>query len=359
MKEYLFVMGRDPQLSIIELVSYLEARKIQFRVRDYTAEVSLIEAPSLNIASIIKELGGTTKIGVIFDLKTAKFLHDKIKYHIESYESDISKFKEELKKVFKEERVRGQFKNIKGPQDLAKHKILHEGFEFLLFKDKVFKTEAVSNPRSYQDRDLKPYFDEKRTTSVRLVRIMINIAGLKPGDTLLDPYCGTGTVMQEAIILGIKATGLDLDKLTCEGCKRNLHWIRKKYQLRSEWHIINKDAKRLATYVDKVDGVVTEPYLGPFLKKLPTYNSAKKLIDKLTKEYHAVLKQIKLVNQGRTVIVLPVYHTNDGRIIKLPFMELLKKEKFKLYHPIKGFEIPIKYHPPNTKLGREIYILTN
>ncbi len=358
MAEYLFVLGRDPQLSILEIAAYLTSREISFEIKEYTKEVLLLKARPLALKEIIKELGGTQKIGIVFPLAKATFTKDELKYHIEFFgENDEDIFKEELKSILKMEHIKPLHKHIEGPKDLARHRILEEGYEFLVFHDVVYVTEAISNPRSYNERDKKPFFDAKRTISIRLARMLINISGAKPGETLLDPYCGTGTMLQEALMLGIHCIGIDNDKETCEGCNKNLYWIRRTYHTTASWNILTKDARRLATYVDKVDVAVTEPYLGPYLKKLLSYKEAEKITEELTKDYVTLLKQLAMVVQKKIVMITPVYNTQDGRTVKINLKKYLKDTGFQISVPLKGFEIPIKYHPPDTKLGREIWIL--
>ena len=43
----------------------------------------------------------------------------------------------------------------------------------------------------------------------QMIKALINIMGLKPGDTILDPMMGSGTVLIEASLMGIKSVGLD------------------------------------------------------------------------------------------------------------------------------------------------------
>lgn len=40
---------------------------------------------------------------------------------------------------------------------------------------------------------------------------MINISGIKEG-VLLDPFCGIGSILQEAVLMGFDIRGVDIDK---------------------------------------------------------------------------------------------------------------------------------------------------
>lgn len=49
----------------------------------------------------------------------------------------------------------------------------------------------------------------------QLVKGIINVIGLKPGGTLLDPMMGSGTACHEAQLLGVNAIGVDISPFCC------------------------------------------------------------------------------------------------------------------------------------------------
>lgn len=89
----------------------------------------------------------------------------------------------------------------------------------------------------------------------KLARTMINLIGLKEGDIVCDPFCGTGTILLEAESMGIKAVGVDFDEKMCSITKQNLgvNGFNSK--------IINGDFSKFTTFEDKFDAIVTDlPY---------------------------------------------------------------------------------------------------
>ncbi len=59
--------------------------------------------------------------------------------------------------------------------------------------------------------------------STRVARAVVNIAVPQiEGRTLLDPCCGIGTVLVEALSMGIHVTGSDLNPLAVQGARENL-----------------------------------------------------------------------------------------------------------------------------------------
>ena len=89
----------------------------------------------------------------------------------------------------------------------------------------------------------------------KLCRAMINLSGLKEGDTVCDPFCGTGTTLLEAEAMGIHSIGIDFDGKMYEISKENLH----ANGFNSK--VIRDDFTFLKKIQDKFDGLVTDlPY---------------------------------------------------------------------------------------------------
>jgi tRNA (guanine10-N2)-dimethyltransferase len=56
----------------------------------------------------------------------------------------------------------------------------------------------------------------------KTARVMVNLARTRPGDTFLDPFCGTGGLLLEAAGVGCLPVGSDIDLQIMSGCRRNL-----------------------------------------------------------------------------------------------------------------------------------------
>ncbi len=52
-------------------------------------------------------------------------------------------------------------------------------------------------------------FPDRGKFHPQMIKGLINIMGLKPGDTVLDPMMGSGTTVIEAYLMGIKSIGID------------------------------------------------------------------------------------------------------------------------------------------------------
>ena len=84
---------------------------------------------------------------------------------------------------------------------------------------------------------------------------MINLIGLKEGETLCDPFCGTGTTLLESESMGINAIGIDFDENMCQKSKENLEINNYKSK------ILKSDFQELVKISDDFNGIVTDlPY---------------------------------------------------------------------------------------------------
>lgn len=112
----------------------------------------------------------------------------------------------------------------------------------------------------------KKYFEEMKPhkrpffhpgcMSPKLARCMANLARVKEGDTVLDPFCGTGGILIEAGLIGCKVIGCDIDWKMKKGTATNLEYAG---VTDYKTHVV--DVRELEMY-EEVDAVVTDPPYG-------------------------------------------------------------------------------------------------
>ena len=194
-----------------------------------------------------------------------------------------------------------------------------------------------------------------RSMSIRLAKIMINLSQIKKNQTLLDPFCGIGIVLEEGLLQGLNVVGVDIDVNICNSAKENLRWIKTKYNLKNDFEIINGDSRKINRYIKKADAVVSEPYLGPYLKKIPERKVAEVIIKELEEMYYSFLVNLRKIVKGLVVIIVPSIKSKSG-IIKLNFEKVIKNAGFRRYELKENIKFPISYGDEK-KVIREIYVL--
>jgi tRNA (guanine10-N2)-dimethyltransferase len=121
----------------------------------------------------------------------------------------------------------------------------------------------------------------------RMARTLVNIAHAKACDTFLDPFCGTGGILIEADLLGMRAMGCDFDPLMIQGSKVNL----------PSASLLMADATHLPFPDHSIDSIVTDfPY---------GHSVCIKKTDSMDQLYAASLEEIRRVlKKGRRAVVV-------------------------------------------------------
>jgi tRNA (guanine10-N2)-dimethyltransferase len=142
---------------------------------------------------------------------------------------------------------------------------------------------AEVQPKPFVERRprKKPFFHPSAMNS-KLARCMVNLAHAREGAVLVDPFCGTGTTILEATMIGAKAIGMDVQRRMADGAKRNL----KHFGLTAE-AIVIADARKLP--LTKIDCLVTDP---PYGRSATTLKSTtKQLVEAILQSTHPLLQQ--------------------------------------------------------------------
>ena len=392
-KDYVFIPGKNWKLSLAELVSFLENAKIPFAVREFSREFFAVNGMANADDFTIDNFGGIIKIGVVkgvvqtevlkrFFVRKDKTAKNQIRESISSsgfaaqvlskaigkpffgvsvYCTDRSlrglsyrvqrfvgsSIKDELETLgarsdfmgFSGERMFPQLTHV----EVLKKQLIEKEAEMILSVGReqtlIATTTAVHNPFEFQKRDVgKPI--ERRIFAMppRLARIMVNLAGCKPSKTFLDPFCGVGTILLEALLTRARVVGVDLNPWCIRAAKENLEWLTREYELGEvDFAVFQGDARKLSPRLRNVDCIATEPDLGPALRQIPTVAYASKIFAKLEPMYLGFMEDAyKVLNsKGRLVIVTPFFQTRSGEPIATRFTEKVEQIGFKRVFPFK------------------------
>ncbi|MFH1403500.1 MAG: DNA methyltransferase [Candidatus Altiarchaeota archaeon] len=155
-------------------------------------------------------------------------------------------------------------------------------------KDRYYAGIHVERDRSFSFRkpQHRPFF-HPTSMHPKLARALVNIARVKPGDAVLDPFCGTGGILIEAGLMGMKPVGVDIDVRMTEGCMRNLEHYGLSGRIRQG------DALELKG-VD-ADAIVTDP----------PYGRASYSTDRMLESLYRGMakKALELLDPGRRMVI--------------------------------------------------------
>lgn len=414
--EYFFILGKNYLLSVAEIINLLQYQKVNFAVRDLSSKVLILDikgefSPDL----FLSRLGGTVKIGKLQKCEfkatsLAKMINikptGKISFGFSIYPKeeqaqskriedlrfrikDISiKIKQELKNAGRSCRwVVSKEKNLSSVT-VKVNKLVQNGAEIVLLVGQrevlIGKTLAVQEFDEYSSRDYGREYRDTKSGMIppKLAKMMINLAGVNLDGTILDPFCGSGTVVQEALLMGYRGVlGSDISEKAVHDSQKNLEWLGDRFKIKDlRFQVIQKDVAALYSWVKpgSVDAIVTEPYLGPTNLKHAKIKRASELGEikkELVELYAKAFEQFNRVLKpgGRVVMVWPAWQIaanklgGEKELSYLPLIERMTKLGFKKVNVLPkeiinkyGLKLndrkSLVYSRPNQVVFREIWI---
>lgn len=174
----------------------------------------------------------------------------------------------------------GAHVNLKNPDKTFTGIITDEKF---LFGVKL----AEIQPKQFIERrpKKKPFFHPSAMPP-KIARCMVNLAKPKTGELVFDPFCGTGSMIIEAALMGCRVIGLDVQRRMANGAIKNL----KHFAIEAEG-IVVADARKLP--VKEVDCIVTDP---PYGRSASTFRrTTKQLVEEVLTSVNDILKSGKRI----------------------------------------------------------------
>lgn len=248
--KYIAVLGRLPKISLAEIQAIYDSN-----AKLIGPELAVFET---NKAVSIDRLGGSIKLAQIFEGNfrelaeaiNSKKPEGKITIGVSSYalnsnhknkksavENLVRRKAMELKSLLKKLGRNVRVVEARGPEissATAFHNNLGEkpgSEEVILVGSETYLSLGVQNIDKYRERDqMRPARDAKvGMLPPKLAQILINLGGeINESKKVLDPFCGTGVVLQEALILGQPVMGSDLNPRMMEYTQKNLDWLLRK-----------------------------------------------------------------------------------------------------------------------------------
>ena len=255
--KYLAVLGRQPEISIAEL-----------EATDFCTDID--------------RLGGTLKLAVELDKTPLEYLsvlpEGKLTIGVSDY-SDRASRKSATMEALRLKKIlvrHGRSVRVVENKDatLSTATSLHNGLngkndrkvELIKYNDEWYRVIGVQDIDAYAKRDqARPARDAKvGMLPPKLAQILINLCGpLGPGSTVLDPFCGTGVVLQEALLMGYRAYGTDISDRMIEYSDKNLKYFDfKNYKVEVGDAVSHK-------WEQPIDAVACEGYLGKPMSQVP------------------------------------------------------------------------------------------
>ncbi len=371
----LLILGRQPAFGLAELESLYGSTNVEpvCAASSYTAAIVNVDPSQINFVC----LGGSMKLArVLAVLDTTKWdgiekylrkaipaqmsqvPEGKFKLGISVYgmtpQLSVGKLNASaltLKKVIRSNDTTRSVRIVPNKElELNSAQIQHNGLttptglELLIVHDGnstiIAQTTAVQDIDAYAARDQgRPKRDARvGMLPPKLAQIIINLTGRPlgmPRDAsnsytvldptrrarLLDPFCGTGVVLQEALLMGYDVIGTDLDPRMVEYTNTNLQWLQERQTLAGNFETAVGDAT--SHQWPQADRIVAETYLGQPFASVP---SSEKL-EQVRSSCNLILKKFlrniapQLQTGTRLCLAVPAWQRSPGRFLRLALLD--------------------------------------
>ncbi len=396
---YIALLGRQPELSIAEL------ERVFGDVSWFSSHTALIRT---EVPVAIQQLGGSQKVGqVVLTLNTTDWRRvsdatvkhytklwagasGKITVGLSAYDFSVSPRDVQKVGLILKSRVKqgGASLRLIPNQEIAlstatshhnKLGLSPNKVELLIIRGKkqtiVAESTGAQNITALAARDQgRPRRDAfVGMLPPKLAQIMVNLAvgpaavaaetTASNADTpqplrVLDPFCGTGVLLQEAALMGHAVYGTDLSEKMIRYSRDNLNWLQDTHRLRSDWYLHEGDAMD-TKWQQPINAVVSEAYLGQPFSAPP---SASKLTEVRGNCNHIIgtfLKNIapQLASGTPLVLAVPAWRSTQDTFTHLPLVDKVASYGFERI-ALETVDVKnLLYFRPDQVVARELLVL--
>lgn len=238
-----------------------------------------------------------------------------------------------------------------------------KGAEFIVLEHDgqyiLTRTCAVQTIDEWSARDFgRPEPDPKSgMLPPKVARMMVNIAlgEQDPSEvTLLDPFCGSGTIIAEALMIGCNVVGMDINKNALEKTRANLAWLKQRFNPQGTYRLLHQDATHLELCkLSAICKIVTEGYLGPSRRADMTPGKVSRVVTGISRLTIGFLRATRsLPELTHICMATPTILDNSGRAHTFSLLDSCEKQR---YSVATG---PLEYSRPKAFVRRSIWLLS-
>lgn len=392
MKKFVAVLGRQPLISVAELESLFgkmgDVCTLAPELAEFSFEAAKAQGESLTITSEllsakipnIRRLGGTLKLATEITEPIREFLAKlpatgKLTLGISDFSRGASAYKAQgealklkriLVKAGRSVRVVPNKDAVLSSATSFHNQLWQQNkLEFLKLGNKYYRVVAVQNIDSYVERDrARPARDAKvGMLPPKLAQILVNLCGDLPSEThLLDPFCGTGVVLQEASLMGYLPYGTDLNERMVEYTQRNLVWLAEKEpSLRSlvAGAVVEQGDAKNHRWQPPIGAVACEVFLGQPMSQPPAEIKLKQEKQECRRIILGFLHNLaeQIGPETPVVLAVPAWLRPNGQYERLNLLDEIQN----LSYNVKSFknlgQKDLLYQRAGQVVAREIIVL--
>lgn len=384
------IFGRQPELGTAEAESLFGADKIQkLSPESLTLDIPVQEVP-------FKHMGGSTRVAKLLTYIDSTDWEDVEKYLVTELPNHTCCLPEGKVKLgisvyglgvnIRRLNATGLTlkKAVKNPSsgegrsarvvpnkelELNSAQVIHNqltgptGMELLLIRDGertvLAQTTAVQDIEAYAARDQKRPARDARVGMLppKLAQIIINLSKPGKGNAILDPFCGTGVVLQEAMLMGYDAYGTDLEDRMIDYSNKNLDWLAEQHDFDGQ-NLLLETGDATSFEWQAFDRIAGETYLGRPFSSEPKPEVLREVMQDVDTIHRKFLQNVAHQTEPgfRMCIAAPAWFTKSG-VKHLKTLDNLYELGYTRIRFAHTGTRDLIYHRENQVVGRELVIL--
>jgi tRNA G10 N-methylase Trm11 len=230
----------------------------------------------------------------------------------------------------------------------------------------IARTTHVQDIDSYTLRDRgRPKRDARvGMLPPKLAQILINLAASDippaPETILLDPFCGTGVVLQEAMLMGYSVYGTDLEPRMIDYSRANLDWLIERFDSLESEILLEPGDATTAVWNPVPNLIAGETYLGRPFTARPTGE----VLAQTASEVNLILKRFlqnlrpQLPSGTRIALGVPAWQVGPDRFKHLPLIDQISDLGYNRIRFEHVRDEQLLYYREDQIVARQILVLT-
>lgn len=176
---------------------------------------------------------------------------------------------------------------------------------------------------------------------------------------LLDSFCGTGVILQEALLMGFSVYGSDIDPRMVEYSKENLRWLVSQHP-GIEGRVVVETGDATSYQWPGFSALASEVYLGRPLSELPASTTLEKIVQDTNTIAKKFLRNLhpQLKSKRRAALAIPAWQVSPGRFKHLPVIDQLTEMGYNVVKFKHVGHTRLVYFRPEQIVARELVVIT-
>lgn len=368
--KYAFELGHQPHVSVAEIISVCKRLSISYKEVQADDSFFIIESTDiLDAQTLIHILGGTIRIAHTLEKKTDD-VHT-IAHHLEhategKIQFSISGINQkslalEVKKYLKGIGRSVRYIESKNTATVLHNNLIEKKGDIIKVGAEWYVTDAIQDIASFTHRDYERPRTDSRSGMLppKLARMMVNLTETSLDSHILDPFCGSGTVLIEALSLGYThVSGSDNSEKAVEDSIENTRWFLKDHtdtKVETVVHLASAEKSDKVFKKHSIDAIVSEPYMGKPLRGHESKLSLEAQALELKMLYLSSFESFKhiLSPDGVIIFIIPIFKSGTEWVRTNAHIEI-EKLGFKVI-PFSEKNTSLLYSRDNQFVGREIW----